>query len=160
MHDGQLESLVDAFLYLVEVGSGSTAADEAELAHLLDRLALAMRHRAATGDPEEPPAIPVRNRDVIAKVAATRFPSYGAYNRAEHLASEIGRSRLEVRSAIDDIATIADHLHAVAWLWRNESREAGLSYLERSHREEWGEAMRALQLYLHVRDSRAEPESE
>ena len=122
---------------------------------MLDRLALEMRHVARTGASEALPPIPARNRDVIAKVAATRFPGFGAYNRAAQLTSEIGRSALVVGNATLDIATIADHLHAAAWLWRNASQQAGLEYLEESHREHWGEAMRALQLYLHVRQVRS-----
>lgn len=150
MRDPQLETLVDVFLYLVEVGSGSTRADEAELAHVLDRLALAMRTLVTPDEPARAPEVPARNRDVLAKVAASRFPAYGAYNRAAHLTSEIGRSHLETGSAIDDIAAIADHLHAVGWLWRNASWDDGLWYLEASYRAHWGESMRALQLYLHV----------
>ncbi len=65
MHDVELKNLVDELLYLVEVGSGSTLADESELAHVLDRLALAMRHRVAPEEPEEPPEIPERNFEVL-----------------------------------------------------------------------------------------------
>ena len=159
MRDDELKNLVDELLYLVEVGSGSPAEDDAELAHLLDRLALAMRCSVAIDDPGELPAIPPRNREVLAKVAASRFPGYGAYNRAAHLADEIGTSPLEVRNAVDDVATVADHLHVVAWLWRNASWPAGLWYLQESHRRHWGEPMRALQLYLHVRDAQREEEA-
>lgn len=156
MRDEELKNLVDEYLYLVEVGSGSTVADESELAHLLDRMALAMRHCVAPDEPEALPEIPARNRDVLMKVAASRFPGYGAYNRAATLTNEIGRSPLEVGSAIDDVATIADHLHVTAWLWRNASWDIGLWYLDQSHHGHWGEAMRSLQLYLHVREAERE----
>jgi len=158
MHDDELTNLVDAFLYLVEVGSGSTTADESELAHLLDRLALAMRHRVAAEEPESPPEIPPRDVDVLRKVAAVRFPNYGAYNRAAHLTRDVGRSSLEVGSAIDDLASVADHLHVVAWLWRNASWEVGCWYLEESRRRHWGAPMRALQLYLQVREAERDDE--
>ena len=46
----ELENLVDEMLYLVEVGDGSSLADERELAHVLDRLALAMRHGVAPAE--------------------------------------------------------------------------------------------------------------
>ena len=59
---------------------------------------------------------------------------------------------------IDDVAIVADHLHVVAWLWRNASGEAGLWYLEESRRDDWGHAMRALQLYLQVREAEREHE--
>ncbi len=153
MHDVELKNLVDELLYLVEVGSGSTLADESELGHVLDRLALAMRHRVAPEEPEEPPEIPERNFEVLRKVAASRFPNYGAYNRPARLTEDIGKSELEVASAIDDVAIVADHLHVVAWLWRNVSWETGLWYLEESQRDHWGHAMRALQLYLQVREA-------
>lgn len=153
MQDAELENLVDELLYLVEVGSGSTVADESELAHLLDRLALEMHHRVASEEPAEPPEIPARNFEVLRKVVASRFPSYGAYNRATSLTGEIGKSALEVGSAIDDIAVLADHLHVVAWLWRNASWETGLWYLEESRKLHWGPAMRSLQLYLEVREA-------
>ena len=156
MQNGELKNLVDQFLYLVEVGSGSTAADESELAHLLDRLALAMRHRVSPEEPEAPPEIPARNFDVLRKVAASRFPDYGAYNRPASLTEDIGRTQLEVASAIDDIATLADHLHVVAWLWRKASWEVGCWYLGESHRASWAEPMRALQLYLQVREAERE----
>jgi hypothetical protein len=152
MKNDELKNLVDEMLYLVEVGSGSSLADESELAHVLDRLALAMRHGVAPAEPEEPPEIPARNFDVLRKVAASRFPGYGAYNRPKAMTEQIGRSELEVASAIDDIATIADHLHVTAWLWRKVTWETGLWYLHESYREHWGMAMRSLQLYLQVRD--------
>ncbi|MFP6608148.1 MAG: hypothetical protein VCC67_15220 [Myxococcota bacterium] len=158
MQDNELKNLVDEFLYLVEVGSGSTVADESELAHLLDRLALAMRQRLAPEEPDELPEIPERNFEVLRKVAASRFPNYGAYNRPARLTEDIGDSELEVASAIDDVAIVADHLHVVAWLWRNASGEAGLWYLEESRRDDWGHAMRALQLYLQVREAERERE--
>lgn len=157
--DDELKNLVDELLYLVEVGSGSTLADESELAHLLDRLALAMRHRVAAAEPEELPEIPERNLDILRKVAASRFPNYGAYNRPSRLLEDIGSSEIEVASAIEDIATVADHLHVVAWLWRNTSWETGLWYLEESRRDHWGEAMRALQLYLQVKEAEREREA-
>ena len=156
MGDEELKNLIDEYLYLVEVGSGSTVADESELAHLLDRLAMAVRHCVVPDEPQEPPKIPRRNREVLAKVAASRFPGYGAYNRAATLTSNIGRSPVEVGSAIDDVATIADHLHVTAWLWRNATWDLGLWYLDESHRDHWGEALRSLQLYLHVRDAERE----
>jgi len=157
--DDELKDLVDELLYLVEVGSGSPQADEAELAHGLDRLALAMRCSMASDEPGELPAIPPRNREVLAKVAASRFPGFGAYNRAASLTDDVGRSSLEVRRAIDDVASLADHLHVVAWLWRNASWDAGLWYLQESHSRHWGEAMRSLQLYLHVRDAQREEDA-
>ena len=40
MQDNELKNLVDEFLYLVEVGSSSTAADESELAPLLEVVTL------------------------------------------------------------------------------------------------------------------------
>ncbi len=153
MRDDELKNLVDELLYLVEVGSGSTLADEAELAHALDRLALAMRCHVASDEPGELPAIPPRNREVLGKVAASRFPGFGAYNRAARLTEDLGRSTLEVRNAVDDVVAVADALHVVAWLWRNTSWQAGMWYLQESYRRHWGEAMRALQLYLHVRDA-------
>jgi hypothetical protein len=160
MKNDELKNLVDEMLYLVEVGSGSSLADESELAHVLDRLALGMRHGVAH-EPEEPPEIPARNFDVLRKVAASRFPGYGAYNRPKALTEQIGRSELEVASAIDDIATIADHLHVTAWLWRKATWDIGLWYLHESYSAHWGVAMRALQLYLQVRDlERAEREKE
>lgn len=155
MKDDELKNLVDEFLYLVEVGSGSTAADESELAHLLDRLALAMRQRLAPEEPATPLEIPERNFAVLRKVTASRFPHYGAYNRPAHWVEDVGRSSLEVASAIDDIATLADHLHVVAWLWRSVSWDAGLWYLEESRTAHWGQSMRALQLYLQVQEERA-----
>jgi hypothetical protein len=158
LRDEELKHLVEEILYLVEVGSGSMVADESELAHVLDRLALALRHCVPPEEPDPHPEIPPRNFDVLAKIVASRFPAYGAYNKAANLTREIGRSTLEVGSAIDDLATIADHLHVTAWLWRNAAWEAGLWYLEESHREHWGEAMRGLQLYLHVREVERERE--
>jgi hypothetical protein len=152
----ELRNLVDEMLYLVEVGSGSQLADESELAHVLDRLALAMRHGVAPREPVEPPQIPARNFDVLRKVAASRFPAYGAYNRPKSLTEQIGRSELEVASAIDDVATIADHLHVTAWLWRNTTWDTGLWYLHESQRQHWGVAMRSLQLYLQVREAEGE----
>ena len=158
MQNNELKNLVDEYLYLVEVGSGSALADESELAHVLDRLALAMRHRLAGEKPEELPEIPERNFEVLRKVAASRFPNYGAYNRPARLTEDIGKSEVEVASAIDDVAIVADHLHVVAWLWRNASWETGLWYLEESRRDHWGHAMRALQLYLQVREAERERE--
>ena len=155
MKDDELKNLVDEFLYLVEVGSGSTTADESELAHLLDRLALAMRHRLAPEEPVTPLEIPERNFEVLRKVTASRFPHYGAYNRPARWIEDIGRSPLEVASAIDDIAVVADHLHVVAWLWRSVSWDAGLWYLEESRATRWGQSMRALQLYLQVLEEQA-----
>ena len=158
MQHTELKNLVDEFLYLVEVGSGWTAADESELVHLLDRLALAMRYQLAPAEPEELPEIPERNFDVLRKVAASRFQNYGAYNRPAHLVEDIGTSEVEVASAIDDIAIVADHLHVVAWLWRNAGWETGLWYLEESRKDHWGQAMRVLQLYLQVRGAEHERE--
>jgi len=151
--DQELRNLVDEFLYLVEVGGGSTASNESELAHLLDRLALAMRCLVVPEGPEALPEIPSRNVEILCKVAASRFPNYGRYQRAARLSPALGPTRLEVASAVDDIAAIADHLHAVAWLWRNATYEQGLCYLAASHRGSWGRAMRELQLYLHRRAS-------
>jgi hypothetical protein len=156
VRDEELKNLVDEFLYLVEVGSGSQVADESELAHLLDRIALAMRQRVAMEEPGQPPEIPARDFDVLRKVAASRFPNYGPYNRALRLTEDIGRSELEVGSAIDDVAIVADHLHVVAWLWRKIDWDTGCWYLEESFYNDWGERMRALQLYLHVRDAERE----
>jgi hypothetical protein len=156
LRDDELKNLVDELLYLVEVGSGSTTADESELEHLLDRLALAMRHRVAPPEPDAPPEIPALDFDVLRKVAASRFPGYGAYNRAARLTEDIGRSELVVASAIDDVATIASHLHVVAWLWRHATWDLGCWYLDESHRDAWGERMRALQLYLQVRGAERE----
>ena len=51
------------------------------------------------------------------------------------------------------VASIADDLHVVAWLWRNASWDAGLWYLQDGYRRNWGKAMRSLQLYLHGRDA-------
>ncbi len=149
MRDDELKNLVDEFLYLVEVGSGSAEADESELAHLLDRLALAVRHGVDPGEPETPPEIPPRNTDVLEMVAASRFPGLGDYNRAVALA---GPDRV-TRSAASDVAQIADPLHVVAWLWRNRDWDTGLWYLHDSYRRSWGEAMRSLQLYLHLRET-------
>jgi hypothetical protein len=131
--DSELRNLVDEYLYLVEVGSSSTDADESELAHLLDRLALAMRTLVLPAEPDEQPEVPVRNVDVLRKVASSRFPNYA-------------------NGAIEEIAAIADHLHAVAWLWRSATPDAGLWYLAESYRTAWGHPMRALQLYLHDRE--------
>ena len=158
MKDDELKNLVDEFLYLVEVGSGSTTADESELAHLLDRLALAMRYRLAPEEPVAPLEIPERNFAVLRKVAASRFPHFGAYNRPAQWTEDIGRCALEVASAIDDIAVLADHLHVVAWLWRRVSWNAGLWYLEESRVKSWGQSMRALQLYLQVLEEQRERE--
>lgn len=161
MRDDELVNLVDQVLYLVEVGSGSPAADESELGHLLDRLALALRHTVDPGEPASIPEIPPRELGVLRKVAASRFPGFGPYNRPHTLTREIGSTAVEVASAPDDVAAIADHLHVVAWLWRSRDWETGLWYLHASHRAHWGEAMRSLQLYLHVRArERAEDEYE
>ncbi len=149
--DDELKNLVDEFLYLVEVGSGSSVADESELEHLLDRLALAMRHIVVLDEPEDPPEIPARNVDILEKVAASRFPRFGTYLRPADLTAGLEQGRLEAVPPARDVAEIADHLHAVAWLWRNATWSLGLWYLEESHRKHWGTAMRALQLYLHVR---------
>ena len=159
MKNDELKNLVDEFLYLVEVGSGSLRADESELAHLLDRLALATRYCLAPEDPRPRLEIPERNFEVLRKVAASRFPNYGAYNRPASLAQDLGHSPLEVVRAVDDIAAVADHLHVVAWLWRRHGWEAGLGYLEESRRDCWGPAMRALQLYLEVRGEDSDRES-
>lgn len=160
MRDDELTNLVDEFLYLVEVGSGSPAADEAELGHLLDRLALALRHAVDPGEPESPPEIPARDVDVLRKVAASRFPGFGPYNRPSALTRNIGSAAVQVASAPDDVAAIADHLHVVAWLWRNRDWDTGLWYLHESCRAHWGEAMRSLQLYLHVREKERDAEHE
>lgn len=155
--DRALESLVDEFLYLIEVGSGSSGSDgsddpnEAELAHLLDRLALAMRCLVVPDEPDMHPAVPPRNVEILRKVAASRFPNYGPYNRPQQLVAGPEPTKLEIGSAIDDVAAIADHLHAVSWLWRNTTYELGLWYLAASYRQSWGQAMRELQLYLHAR---------
>lgn len=156
VRDDELKNLVDEYLYLVEVGSGSVIADESELAHLLDRLALALRHAAVPAAPEREPEIPPRNFELLRKVAASRFPNYGAYNLAAALTTDIGNTRVEVANAIFDVASIADHLHVVAWLWRNTDWDTGLWYLAESHRDHWGAAMRSLQLYLHARDIECE----
>jgi len=145
--DAELTNLVDELLYLVEVGSGSVRADEAELGHLLDRLALAMRTLVVAAAPGAPQEIPARNREVLRKVAASRFPRFGSHAIPVRVPSDKPSAR--VASAIDDIAAIADHLHAVAWLWRNASFEQGVQYLDQSYRAHWGHPMRALQLYLH-----------
>lgn len=169
--DAELVSLVDEFLYLVEVGSDSSAADEAELAHLLDRLALALRTLVLPAEPEVLPEIPARNFEVLRKVAASRFPSFGAYfaHKPVRLSHSPGRlspgpvrtqaSAPELANAIEDVAMLADHLHAVAWLWRDASFELGVWYLEESYRAHWGRSMRALQLYLHDRYVAREPEA-
>ena len=88
----------------------------------------------------------------------SRFPGFGSYNRAARLTDDIGKTPLEVRNANDDVAALADHLHVAAWLWRNASWQAGLWYLQESHRRHWGEPMRHLQLYLHVRDAQRSDE--
>ena len=59
-------------------------------------------------------------------------------------------------SAIDEIATLADHLHVVAWLCRKTRFDVSSWYLEESHRHRWREPMRALQLYLQVREAERE----
>ena len=156
--EDELKNLVDEFLYLVEVGSGSTAANESELELLLDRIALAMRYLVVSAVPGELPAVPVRNVGVLRKVAASRVPNYGHYNRVRPLVAGAEPAKLEVASAIGDIAVIADHLHAVAWLWRNASLELGLYYLETSQRRSWGRPLRALQLYLQSRTDGSAPE--
>lgn len=156
MRDDELKNLVEEFLYLVEVGSGSTLADESELGHLLDRLALAMRHRLAPDEPEAPLEIPERDFDVLRKVAASRFPNHGAYNRAAEFTENIGGGAVEAASAIDDIAVVADHLHVVAWLWRKTGWNEGCWYLDESYWSHWGERMRALQLYQQARDAERE----
>lgn len=156
--EGELKNLVDEFLYLVEVGSGSAAANESELELLLDRIALAMRYVVSEPGSGELPDVPVRNLDVLKKVATSRFPNYGHYNRATPLVADSEPAKLEVASAISDIAVIADHLHAVAWLWRNETFELGLSRLEASYRRSWGRPLRALQLYLQSRRDALAPE--
>ena len=158
MRDDELRNLVDEILYLVEIGSGSPMADESELAHLLDRLALAMRHVVAPAEPGALPPIPARDREVLAKVAASRFPSFGAYNRAAALTGAVEQTPVEAVLAVEDVTTIADALHVVSWLWRNAGWEAGLWYLAGSHAERWGEAARSLQLYLHVRQVERERE--
>ena len=160
MRDDELQRLVDELLYLVEVGSGSPRADESELAHALDRLALAVRHGVDPGEPSPRPEIPPRDVAVLRKVVGARFPSFGAYNRAAKLTEEIGTARVEVGNALDDLATLADHLHVAAWLWRRHDFDAGCWWLFESHRSHWGEAMRHLQLYLHAREIRGEEERE
>ena len=82
--NSELSNMVDEFLYLVEVGSGSALADESELAHLLDRIALAMRLVAPQAEPLEPQQIPARDVDVLKKVARSRFPTFGGYSHAPH----------------------------------------------------------------------------
>jgi hypothetical protein len=145
--DVELKNLVDEYLYLVEVGSGATVADESELEHLLDRLALALRTLITPAEPERPVEVPARNLDVLRKVAASRFPNYGSYR-----CPGPGADATPIAAnAIEDVTSIADHLHAVAWLWRNASFEVGLWYLDESYREQWGRALRTLQLYLHDR---------
>ncbi len=156
--EDELKNLVDEFLYLVEVGSGSTAANESELELLLDRIALAMRYVVSEPGSGEFPDVPVRNLEVLKKVATSRFPNYGHYNRAAPLVAGSEPAKLEVASAISDIAIIADHLHAVAWLWRNETFELGLCCLEASYRRSWGRPLRALQLYLQSRKEALAPE--
>ena len=145
----ELSNMVDEFLYLVEVGSSSALADESELAHLLDRIALAMRLVVPPEEPLEPQQIPARDIDVLKKVAASRFPTLGVYSRAQHPIESGNDATLEDAAA--DLAIIADHLHAVAWLWRNSTWNAGLWRLDESYRSHWGVAMRSLQLYLHFR---------
>jgi hypothetical protein len=152
VRDDELSHLVDEYLYLVEVGSGSQEADESELAHLLDRLALALRHTVAPAEPSPVPEIPARDFDVLHKVAASRFPRFGPYNRPRDWIRDVGRSDAVTADPTRDVAEIADHLHVVAWLWRRETWEAGLWYLQESHHRHWGEAMRCLQLYLQVRE--------
>ncbi len=158
--NAELSNLVDEFLYLVEVGSGSALADESELAHLLDRIALAMRLLVLPEEPSEPLQIPTRDVDVLKKVATSRFATFGSYRRAAHPTAsahpavpEFTHPAVpEFTHAVDDVAVMADHLHAVAWLWRNSTWDAGLWYLAESYWNYWGVAMRALQLYLHVRN--------
>jgi hypothetical protein len=152
--DETLKNLVDEFLYLIEVGSGSNEPEEsnaAELAHLLDRLALAVRCLVVPDEPEAIPEVPPRNVEILRKVAASRFPNYGRYHRPQQLVAGAEPTKLEIASAIDAVATIADHLHAVSWLWRNATYEHGLWYLAASHRHSWGLPMRELQLYLDTR---------
>lgn len=154
--DTELVNLVDELLYLVEVGSGSVVADESELAHLLDRLALAMRTIVVPGEPEEQPAVPARNLAVLKKVAGSRFPNYGSYAAPAPVTNRDVQGEPVLANAVDDVATIADHLHATAWLWRNASFDLGLWYLDESYRAHWGRPMRALQLYLHDKRAAAE----
>jgi hypothetical protein len=156
MRDDELKNLVDELLYLVEVGSGSPEADEAELAHLLDRLALGVRHGVDPGEPEVVPEVPARNIDVLQKVAASRLPQLVAYNRPASVLDDVGRGATLVASPAHDLASIADHLHVVAWLWREHDWDTGLWYLHDSHRRHWGLPMRGLQLYLHARERRAQ----
>ena len=161
--DTELRNLVDEFLYLVEVGSGSQLADESELEHLLDRLALAMRTLVVPGEPEEFPAVPARNFDVLQKVARSRFPQFGTYACPGPLAAGSAVSApapARAADAIADVAAIADELHAVAWLWRSAGFDAGAWALEQSFRARWGRRMRALQLYLHDRRSAEEQPEE
>ena len=159
MTDDELQNLVDETLYLVEVGSGSPVADESELAHLLDRLALALRHGVDPGEADPRPEVPARDVEVLRKVTASRFPTFGAYNRASTLLGPASAATLETGHGADDVATIADHLHVVAWLWRNHGRDTAVGYLYSSHRSVWGAVLRRLQGYLHAREcSRSEPE--
>jgi hypothetical protein len=151
--DSELKNLVEEYLYLVEVGSGATVADESELEHLLDRLALAIRTLVVPVPPDVAPEVPARNLDVLRKVAASRFPNYGSYD----CPGPTTDTRPAQGNAISDVAAIADDLHAAAWLWRNATFDVGLWYLEDSHRRHWGRAMRTLQLYLHDRRA-AEPD--
>ena len=69
--EDELKNLVDEFLYLVEVGSGSAAANESELELLLDRIALAMRYVVSEPGSGEFPDVPVRNLEVLKKVATS-----------------------------------------------------------------------------------------
>ena len=156
--EDELMNLVDEFLYLVEVGSGSAAANESELELLLDRIALAMRYLVSDAGFDESPDVPARNLEVLKKVATSQFPNYGHYNLATPLVAGPEPAKLQVASAIGDIAVIADQLHAVAWLWRNETFELGLSRLEASYRRSWGRHLRALQLYLQSRKDASAPE--
>src|SRR5579859_4570978 len=144
----EIKQTIDDFLALIETGSGSVEENEKELKLLLDKLALAQHFAECSCDERESSTSPGRSYEELRKMVSTRFPSFGFYNIAEHVAEKVGESGTMVGDAIDDVADIARDLSDVKWRWENNGPDDGLWEFRFSFEIHWSQHLRELQLYL------------
>jgi len=142
-----IKETVDDFLDLVTIGASDAAS---RLPLLLDRLALAVGTATFIFDDKDWPDPELTKYDEWRSRAETTFPELGYYNAARPLSENIGKSDLVVGDAIDDIADIAGDLEIVSLRWSSSTADA-LWHLEFSFLNHWGEHLRNLQLYLHMK---------
>lgn len=140
---------MQAYIDLIEGGSGTPDELEARLVRVLDRLAAAI-HTTPPGEVISDIDAPRIDYKEARALVIHRFPNFGYYHPARLLEHEGGTGTL-VGDAIDDLADIYTDLKAAAWTWDEVSAEDGRWELHFGFEGHWGWHLRDVQSYFQVR---------